>query len=188
VVEALRFGIVQLPGDDTFTAELESIGVRLDALAPVYDAIYAIFRRIEQDRFDREGPGWKPLAPSTAANRVRLGVGAYHPILNLQVPSRGRKASQLRKSLTTAGATNAVVEPIPDGLFMGTNDPLAIVHHRGTSDAGRSHNVRIPARPLVDMREQDAALFGDVIGDYVFGLGLAVSSSSGSFDHAVAGI
>lgn len=156
-------GITALPEDDTFTAEMEGIGVRLDTLVPVYTALYAAFRKIEQARFDAEGPGWEELAESTVAKR-----GSAHPILN--------ETGKMRRSLTTAGAPGAVVEPIPDGLFMGTDMMIAAVHQHGTDRAGRDHTTRIPARPLVDMREQDADVFAEIVGGYVYEHGLSASA------------
>lgn len=175
----LTFGIEQVPGDDTFTELLEGIGVRVADIVPIYDALYSVFRKIEQRRFDKEGPGWAELAESTVAGRERLGIGGSHPILNRKgVTYRGRRGGQLRTSLTTKGAKGAIVEPIPDGLFMGTSDPLAAVHQKGTSRAGRDHNVVIPARPLVDMTEADAEEFSEVVARYMFGIGLRSHTTS----------
>lgn len=154
--------ISQLPGDETFTALMDGIGVRLADIVPMYDALYATFRKIEQKRFDAEGPGWMSLAPSTVTSRG----GSDHPILNRKgLPEqKGRTGGQLRKSLTTKGAKNAVVEPLPDGLFMGTSDPVARYHQDGTQ--------KMPARPVVDMTEADAEAFSEVISAYLFEFGL----------------
>ncbi len=161
---ATAFTIVVEQTEDTFTPALEWIEGRLVDIAPAYEALYATFRRIEQRRFDAEGPGWAPLAESTVAQR-----GSSHPILVSPLERGGRRSGQLRRSLTTRGAKGAVVEPQPDGLFMGTEDPLAAVHHHGTTRAGRGHRTTIPARPLVDLTETDAEAFSVVLSEYFYG-------------------
>jgi phage gpG-like protein len=160
---ATAFTIEIEPIEDTYTPALDWIAGRLVDIAPAYDALYATFRKIEAKRFNAEGPGWAELAPSTVAQR-----GSDHPIL-VAPDGRGRRSGQLRRSLTTKGAKGAVVEPLPDGLFMGTDDPLAKVHHKGTDRAGRDHTTKIPARPLIDLTEADAELFGGVLSEYFYG-------------------
>ena len=164
---SLEIGITQLPGDDTFTATMEGIGIRLADFVPVYDALYDAFRKIESARFDAEGPGWKQLAESTVASR-----GSAHPILNV--------TGRLRRSLTTKGAPGAVVEYEVDGLFMGTSDPVAHYHQDGTHGAGRDHNIDMVARPVVDMQEEDAVTFATILSDYFY-YNLGVFASSGVF-------
>lgn len=158
------------PVEDTFTPELMEIQGRLIDIEPCYDALYSAFRRIEQRRFDGEGPGWKELAPSTVAGREAMGITGSHPILNRNgVTYEGEVGGSLRRSLTTKGAKYAFVEPLPDGLFMGTKHPVAIYHQMGTHGAGRDHNVSMPARPLVDMTEADAEVFASIISEWVYG-------------------
>lgn len=161
---SFTIGITALPEDDTFTAEMEGIGVRLDTLVPVYTALYEAFLKIEAERFDAEGPGWTELAESTVARR-----GSAHPILNV--------TGELRRTFTEKGAPHALVEPIPDGLFMGSDSwVVAEVMQNGTDRAGRDRNTRIPARPIVDMREQDADAFAEIISGYVYEHGLSASA------------
>lgn len=173
------FSVLVEPVEDTFTPMLEWIEGRLVDIAPAYDALYATFRKIEARRFSAEGPGWAPLAESTVAQR-----GSSHPILVAPDDKGGRRSGQLRRSLTTKGARGAVVEPLPDGLFMGTEDPLAEVHHKGTNRAGRDHNTKIPARPLVDLNEADAALFAGVLSEYFYGFKLSGALGAGQVYEA----
>lgn len=178
------FTITLEPIDDTYTPALDWIAGRLVDIAPAYDALYGVFRKIEAKRFNSEGPGWQELAESTVASR-----GSAHPIL-VSPNAKGRKPGQLRRSLTTKGAKGAVVEPLPDGLFMGTEDPLAWIHHKGTERAGVDHDIVIPARPLVDLTEADAEEFAEVLSEYFYGFG--ATSSLGVADEfsadAMAGI
>lgn len=164
-ITALRVELGPTPDGETFTPALTGIEHRLIDLVPAYEAIAAAFRRIEQRRFDSEGPGWAELAASTVAQRERLGIGGSHPILSRKgIVDRGRRGGQLRTSLTTKGAKNSVVRPEVDGLFVGTADPVAKYHQEGTA--------KMPARPLVDLNEADAAVFGGIIGEYVFDFGV----------------
>lgn len=162
-ITGLRIEIAPLLDGETFTPVLTGIEHRAIDIMPAYDALYGAFRKIEQRRFSAEGPGWQPLSESTQADRARLGVGASHPILNRsggRTTKGGRKGGALRKSLTTRGATGAVLEPQVDGIFMGTKDSVARYHQDGTS--------KMPARPVVDLNEGDAAVFAGIIGEYIF--------------------
>lgn len=170
---ATAFTIELEPLEDTYTPALDWIAGRLVDIAPAYDALYATFRKIEARRFSAEGPGWEELAESTVAQR-----GSAHPIL-VAPGARGRKSGQLRRSFTTKGAKGALVEPLPDGLFMGSEDPLAAIHHHGTDRAGRDHTTHIPARPLVDLTEADAEAFSEVLVEYFYGFGATASLGAG---------
>lgn len=173
------------PAEDTWTPTLEGIEERLIDIRGVYSALYATFRVIERRRFDREGPGWAPLAPSTVAGRIAMGITGEHPILNRKgVTYEGEKGGSLRKSFTTKGNRYSVVEPMPDGVFIGSKHPLAIYHQTGTHRAGRDHNVSMPARPLVDLTEADAELFSAVISDYVWGFEVGRSAVYDAEDTA----
>lgn len=170
-------GITALPEDDTFTEAMEHIGLRVSDFAPVYTALYEMFLRIESERFGAEGPGWEELADSTVARR-----GSAHPILDV--------TGELKDAFTKKGAKHALVEPLPDGLFMGADDwVLASVHQNGTERAGRDHNTHIPARPIVDIQEQDAELFSDILSDYFYEFGLsAEGADSGVFAASSEGL
>lgn len=162
-ISELRIEIT--PDGDTFTPTLMGIEKRAIDLLPAYAAVYQAFRVIEAKRFSGEGPGWAPLAESTVAGRVRIGIDGSHPILNRSGASyEGRKGGQLRRSLTTKGAKGAVFEPQIDGVFMGTKDPIARFHQEGTS--------KMKARPVVDLTEADASVFGSIIGEYLYGFGV----------------
>lgn len=185
---AAVFTIEVQPIDDTFTPMLEWIEGRMVDIAPAYEALDAVFRGIESKRFTAEGPGWEPLADSTVAQR-----GSAHPILVAPAGTYGerggRKPGQLRRSLTTKGAKGHIVEPLPDGLFMGSDDFLAAIHDKGTDRAGRDHDTHIPARPLVDLNEGDAELFTEVLSEYFYGFALASSIGADTFEaDAMAGL
>jgi phage gpG-like protein len=156
--------------EDTTTPMFQHFEDRLVEVLGLYDEWYSAFRKIEARRFTKEGPGWAPLAAPTVAQRKAMGIGGTSPILNRSgVDYAGRKGGQLRKSLTTKGAKNAVVEPLPDGLFVGTKDPVAIFHQGGTHGAGVDHNVSMPARPIVDLSEEDSLVFASIAEEWIYG-------------------
>ena len=159
---AFTFGIT--PDVDTFTPTLDGIEKRAIDIVPCYQALYTAFRKIEQKRFSSEGPGWEPLKPSTVADRERQGYGGEHPILN--------RDGTLRRSLTTKGAKHAVITPMPDGVFFGTKDPIAKYHQEGTE--------KMVARPIVDLTEADAEVFGEIIGEHVFGYSVTYEAEVGA--------
>ena len=166
-VTSLQIGIMQLDGDDTFTETMDGIGIRLADFVAVYDELYAAFHKIEAARFDAEGPGWAELAESTVKGRH----GSAHPILV--------RTGALKKALTDASAPHALLEPMPDGLFMGVDDwVVAAVHQSGTDRAGRDHNVHIPARPLVDISEADSEVFTEILSTYFYDFGLTAEADS----------
>lgn len=186
---AVPFTITVEPLPDEFTPMMEWIEGRLVDFTPAYEGLYSLFRKIQARRFTAEGPGWEPLAESTVQSRG----GSDHPILVEPVAlanKRGRSGGQLRRSFTTKGAKGAVIEPLPDGLFMGSDDPLAAIHHKGTNRAGRDHNTVIPARPLVDPTEADAEAFAAFLSEYFYGFHLTGSlGASETFEaDAMAGL
>jgi hypothetical protein len=146
---------------ETLTPLLEATMARMGDLMPAYLEIYSAFRKMEQRRFDQQGPGWAPLAESTVAQRESLGLGGDHPILNRTgVSDHGRQGGTLRRSLTTRGSRYAVFEVMPDGIFMGTSDPVAKFHQEGTEN--------MPARPVVKIEEKDAKIFGAILSEWIW--------------------
>jgi phage gpG-like protein len=165
---------ISLDPIDTFTPQIDALIARMSNLLPVWPEVYKAFLGIESERFSKEGPGWKELADSTAAQRSRAGAGAYNPILDRSGAPGG---GALRKSLTEVGAPGAVFEPTPDGAFMGTSVETAQYHQHGTK--------RMAARPVVDMTEADAATFADIIDVYLFD---SLPTSGGLFSVGAIGL
>lgn len=108
-----------IPIEETFTPHVDAIIARLADMAPAYASVYEEFLAIERRRFSAEGPGWAQLKTSTVKQR-----GSAHPILD--------DFGDLKASLTEAGHQNAVFTPEIDGVFMGTSDPIATFHQKGT--------------------------------------------------------
>lgn len=136
------------PADTRSVSRLfDGLGATLDSMADVLrgeglDAIRAAFAR----NFDRQGERapWPALAPSTIAQRIRLGYGAG-PIL--------RRTGALRRHVTTAPAevrrtgTTLELRIAPGNVVAGRPKyrPLAM----GTS--------RMPARPMVVLTPDSVA-------------------------------
>lgn len=104
---------------------------RLHDFSEPFREISADFQRIEQARFDAEGPGWAPLSPSTlrrkAGGQIMVETGA------------------LRDSLTGGPG---YIETITDfTAVFGTGDRKAVFHQSGTRF--------MPARPLINVGMQD---------------------------------
>lgn len=159
------------PDGDTFTPELDRIVAQAADLMPAFGVIYATFLATQRSRFEREGPGWSQLAESTVRQRERLGIGGAHPILDRTGASyRGREGGGLKGSLTDPGHEHAVYEPGIDELFMGTDDPVAEFHQKGTD--------RMPARTLVEVDEGDAVMWAGILSEHLFGgPGLSATAS-----------
>lgn len=167
MADVARLGIaIESIGMAEVNSMLAGIEKKVANMAPAVPVIYATFRKIEQARFDGEGPGWKSLAAITVADRQYQGLGAT-PILsragaNMRYADySGRTGGQLRRSLTTLHAKNAVLEIGPDFIFMGTKDPVAQYHQFGMGSN--------PVRKVIDPAEHDALLYAQIINKYLFG-------------------
>jgi len=119
-----------------------------DQAAPHFARL--IGSRIEQI-FEREGPGWAPLARSTVAERQRLGFPGRRPIL--------RRSGSLLAALTEPTNAGHVLDIVRVGqgttmLYYGTRDVRFQPLQRGLV----THNL--PARPMlpVDYPEVQGAL------------------------------
>lgn len=149
-------------------AVLDGFASRAADLEPVIAAIHRRFMAIEAARFDAEGPGWAPLAPSTLAEKRRKGLS--EKILEA--------TGQMRDSFTdpdarghvfnvTAGPDRTTIEmgsdyrsPNQAGKWAGT--ALAAFHQEGTS--------RMPARPVITDVDARAAEWAALLSGWLTGL------------------
>jgi phage gpG-like protein len=145
--------------------ELQQWAERAVHLAPAYKAVYADFRRLETETFDKEGPGWKPLAASTLARKRARGL-----------PEKILHATEtLRKSLTVDGAAGAIDRDEGGSLFVGSDIPYGHWHQTGGTTPGRP-----PERPPVRITEADKVRWLLIVARYLAsGVVLAPGLSTG---------
>lgn len=98
------------------------------------------FRR-ERDPW---GAPWPPHSPLTLKARRRRGNASQQRLID-----SGAMYASIRDDYTDTTATVTMGEGLPD--------PRAVVHQFGTQTAGRSRNIRIPARPVFPIRAGSAA-------------------------------
>lgn len=126
-----------------------TISTRARNLKPMLDdfADYMIKKRIPK-QFAIEGlpRRWKPLRPSTIAEKRRLGFGSKGIL-----ERTGRLKAGFR-AVTTA-RTMQIVNRV---TVNGKN--LADIHQNGTA--------RIPARPMIVMGKPERAMLSNMIRDY----------------------
>lgn len=113
-------------------------------------AVAGIMLDAVEENFEQEGrpEQWHPLAEPTQKQREKLGYGKQHPILQREGILAG--ANQANSSSTSAEVTNAT-------------EYAAIQHFGGK--AGRGKKVTIPARPFMELTDDDIEEILDVLTD-----------------------
>jgi phage gpG-like protein len=158
------FGIeYEIAGVPPIHHQLVRIRDRALNAAPVLVAILGDMRRLEIELFETEGRGeWPELAQSTLESKARNGY-----------PSKILQATEalfdsLSGGLSAAGHVERITE---NEVVYGTTDPKARYHQDGTS--------RMPARPPVDVREEDVRRWSKMVHAFVFGLDAAEVAAAG---------
>ena len=123
-------------------------------LAPVQEAIRQGF----EENFDSESAGgvpWAPLSPSTVAQRLLLGYGGSHPIL--------QRSGHYHDTFTQAGnADHVSTITYNAGLTKveeGSSDPLAAFLNEGTS--------KMPERDVLVLSPNALGEVGDALVEMV---------------------
>lgn len=102
--------------------DLLSFERRLAEPRPALAAVAEMMRVLEREKFDRQGPGWEPLADTTVASKAAAGLD----------PRILHATLALRESLTEHGGDN--IEIISDhGLTFGSSVAYGAFHKSGTS-------------------------------------------------------
>jgi hypothetical protein len=112
----------------------------------------AVARRVAEGygrSFDRQGPGWSPLKPSTVRRRIGEGYSAG-PIL--------QKTGRYRKAATNPDAL--IVDYVGDGFEISVKDPKSAFHQSGTK--------KMVARPL-KLSFGDRSALIRVLSDHIIG-------------------
>jgi phage gpG-like protein len=133
----LRF-IAEVDGAITFDRAFNRIDSLRD-LRPLWPLVIEEFYRIEMEQFESEGAAggqrWAPLSDPYRTWKEARYPG--EPIL--------QREHDLIDSLTDPEAADAVLLPGEDELVIGTRNPTAVFHQRGTR--------RMPRRPPINPSE-----------------------------------
>jgi phage gpG-like protein len=141
------------------------VGIQDRALngAPVLGLVLADMRRLEIELFETEGRGeWAALSEATLEAKARSGA----PAKILQ--DTEELYDSLAGNLAAIGHVERITE---DEIVYGTTVPWAKYHQEGTA--------RMPARPPVDVREEDIRRWSKMVHAYVFGLDAAEVAAAG---------
>jgi phage gpG-like protein len=158
------FGITyEIHGVPAIHHELVRIRDRALNGAPVLAAILADMRKLEIELFDTEGRGeWPELSAATLERKAKEG----YPSKILQATEQ--LYDSLSGGLSSAGHVERITE---DEIVFGTTVPWARYHQEGTA--------KMPARPPVDVREEDVRRWSKMIHAYVFGLDAGEVAAAG---------
>ena len=128
--------------------KLLDLAMRGENLRPLMKNIAGIFAYSTEENFKEEGrPKWQDLAESTKKQRKKKGT---YPGLILQV------TGQLASSVNTYYDDNSAV--------IGSNLDYASIHQLG-GQAGKGHKTEIPARPYLQLTDDD---FAEIIDETTF--------------------
>ncbi len=111
-------------------------------------AIAGVMLDSVEENFEKEGrpERWAPLAEETVEDRRKKGFGPEHPILQ----RTGTLAASVQE---TSSHNEALVH---------TNLRYAAIHQFG-GDAGRNKKVKIPARPFMELTQEEEDEIADII-------------------------
>ena len=146
-----------LPGNDIMSKKMHGIASRAGFLEPLFAAMLVSFHKLEDQRFEDEGPGWAALADSTESVKSSLGYGNSNIL---------ERTTELWTSLTGAGQySNAGL--LDDGWEAISTVPYAGFHQMGFTHIG---GTEVPARPPVDpnLAENAGPAWMLMIREYVF--------------------
>jgi phage virion morphogenesis protein len=119
---------------------LQKLVKKTSELRPLMRNIAGIMADSAEENFEQEGrPDWKELSPATIKQRTKKG---YYPGKILQM--RGELAASITSDYDD------------DSAVVGTNKIYAAIHQFG-GPAGRGKKVEIPARPYLQLTDDENA-------------------------------
>ena len=120
-------------------SKLLDLAIRSETLRPLMKNIAGIFAYSTEENFKEEGrpDKWTDLAESTKKQRTKKG---HYPGQILQV------SGQLASSISTYYDNDSAV--------IGSNLDYAAIHQLG-GQAGKNQSVTIPARPYLQLTQDD---------------------------------
>lgn len=151
------FITIQVSGLGDKRRRLATWGVKMETLAPAWEQVGDDLLADFGSQVLREGgtfgraSAWEPLRPATVRDRLRKGYGGAHPM--------EWRDGTLVRSLMFRDAPGNVFEVRPDGLTVGSSDPIAGYQHYGTS--------RMVARQLVGVSRRRATGIVARLNEYV---------------------
>lgn len=99
--------VVSIEGEIIIERSLQALEDRITNLAPAWPAVVSAFQAITARAFASEGAStgapWPQLAMRTQSDRVRLGFGAAHPIL--------QRTGRLERALTLGAGAHVSMQP-----------------------------------------------------------------------------
>ena len=120
-------------------ARLEAVGKKPPMKAVATELYMFVRKTFYYDQTDPWGNQWPPLSPLTLKARRRRKNSSHQKLLD---------TSKLWASIKDRNTDFEAIVTAGEGL----GDPRATVNQFGTTNAGRSRNVRIPARPFFPLR------------------------------------
>lgn len=132
-------------------SRLLDLAKRSENLRPLMKNIAGIFAYYTEENFKEQGrpDKWIDLAESTKKQRTKTG---HYPGQILQV------SGQLASSISTYYDNDSAV--------IGSNLVYAAIHQLG-GQAGRNKSVEIPARPYLNLNDDDFEEIMDTVNDYL---------------------
>ena len=131
-------------------SRLLDLAQKSENLRPLMKNIAGIFAYSTEENFKEEGrPKWENLKDSTIKQRTK---NKQWPGMILQV------SGQLASSVNTYYDDNSAV--------IGSNLEYAAIHQLG-GQAGRNKSVEIPARPYLNLNDEDFEEIMDTVNDYL---------------------
>jgi phage gpG-like protein len=145
---------VTIVGDVALDRRLAEMAARAEHPQAALDAVGDDFLHLEAARF-AGGAGWQPLSAAYARRKAFRGRS-----------TRPLVGGLLEDSLTRSGTRFSVRQTDQHSILMGTSDPVAHLHQKGTKGpSGKG----MPARKLVDIRSSDRLRWRELIRRNVFG-------------------
>ena len=145
--------LIEIKIDDSeLNALLSTVRRKFSDLTPLTADVSVRMLSAVHENFEKEGrPPWDSLAESTKEQRRKKGH-ANAPILNIHGSS---------------GLLGSVQPDYSDNYAsVGSNKVYAAIHQLGGM-AGPGRSVEIPARPFLDLTEEDMQEIIDIITGYL---------------------
>lgn len=150
---------IEVEGLEPLLLAFDSLLERISDLRPAWPAVGEAVRRVTEDKFSSEGPGWADLSERYAQRKAKEYPGA----------KKLHASGAMEESLTKEGADGSIWEPEAESLEMGSSFARAAAHQTGVEARN------LPQRIIYDDLTRRVA--GDVLvaelTRYVEDLGLA---------------